>query len=151
MNNALGIIASILYLLAATRLGMLIFVSEDAPHQQAKIQALTMGAIALILNGILLSSPRFLKLMGTYQLAYRLDGFNNRDPQTCRKFSHHFLSIGRARTIIHFAISWSPHRRRNGRHGSESTYPALYPCLQPTYSCCFSGNASSISGISVKS
>lgn len=59
MNNALGIIASILYLLAATRLGMLIFVSEDAPHQQAKIQALTMGAIALILNGILLSSIIF--------------------------------------------------------------------------------------------
>ena len=59
MNNALGTIAFIFYLLAAARLGMLILANEDAPRQQAKIQAFTMGAIALILNGILLNSLIF--------------------------------------------------------------------------------------------
>ena len=59
MNTALAIIAFIFYLAAATRLGMLIIHSEDAPRQQAKIQAFTMGAIALIANGILLNSNIF--------------------------------------------------------------------------------------------
>ena len=46
MNTALGIIAFILYLLAASRLGVLIYASEDMPNQQAKVQAFIVGAIA---------------------------------------------------------------------------------------------------------
>ena len=59
VNIALGIIAFLFYLAAAARLGMLILASDDAPRQQAKIQAFTMGAIALIANGILLNSIIF--------------------------------------------------------------------------------------------
>ncbi|MEE8234491.1 MAG: cytochrome c biogenesis protein CcsA [Gammaproteobacteria bacterium] len=59
VNIALGIIAFLFYLAAAARLGMLILASDDAPRQQAKIQAFTMGAIALILNGILLNNVIF--------------------------------------------------------------------------------------------
>ncbi len=59
MNTALGIIAFIFYLLAASRLGVLIYASEDVPRQQAKIQAFSVGAIAIILNGFLLNSAIF--------------------------------------------------------------------------------------------
>lgn len=59
MNTAIGIIAFIFYLLAASRLGVLIYASEDVPRQQAKVQAFIVGAIAIILNGILLNSAVF--------------------------------------------------------------------------------------------
>ena len=59
MNTALGIIALIFYLLAAARLSMLILANEDTPRQQAKFQAFTMGAIALVMNGFLLNNIIF--------------------------------------------------------------------------------------------
>jgi ABC-type uncharacterized transport system permease subunit len=59
MNMSLGIIAFIFYLLAASRLGVLIYASEDVPRQKAKIQAFSVGAVAIILNGILLNSAIF--------------------------------------------------------------------------------------------
>ncbi len=59
MDTALGIIAFIFYLLAASRLGVLIYTDEDMPRQPAKAQAFVVGAIAIILNGILLNSVIF--------------------------------------------------------------------------------------------
>ena len=59
MNTTLGIIAFIFYLLAASRSGMLIYASEDVPRKQAKVQAFSVGAIAIILNGLLLNSAIF--------------------------------------------------------------------------------------------
>jgi len=59
MDATLGIIAFILYLLAASRLGVLIYANKDAPRQQAKVQAFIAGAIAIILNGIILNSAIF--------------------------------------------------------------------------------------------
>ena len=59
MDATLGIIAFIFYLLAASRLGVLIYADKDAPRQQAKVQAFIAGAIAIILNGIILNSASF--------------------------------------------------------------------------------------------
>ena len=59
MDTTLGIIAFIFYLLAASRLGVLIYANEDVPRQQAKVQVFIVGAIAIILNGVLLSSAIF--------------------------------------------------------------------------------------------
>jgi len=59
MDTTLGIIAFIFYLLAASRLGVLIYASEDVPRQRAKVQAFCVGAIAIILNGFLLNSAIF--------------------------------------------------------------------------------------------
>jgi ABC-type uncharacterized transport system permease subunit len=59
MNTTFGVIAFIFYLLAATRLGMLILADEDVPQNNAKTQAFVGGAIALILNGLVLNSVIF--------------------------------------------------------------------------------------------
>ncbi len=59
MNTAFGIIAFILYFMAAGRLGMLIYASESTSLKQAKIQVFIIGAIAIILNGILLNNVIF--------------------------------------------------------------------------------------------
>ena len=59
MDTTLGIIAFIFYLLAASRLGRLIYAGEDVPRKRAKVQAFSIGAIAIILNGILLNSTIF--------------------------------------------------------------------------------------------
>ncbi len=59
MDTALGIVAFIFYLLAASRLGMMIYANENADRQRAKVDALAIGAVAIILNGILLSSAIF--------------------------------------------------------------------------------------------
>ncbi len=56
MNTAFGIIAIIFYLLAATRLGVLALANEDIPRNNARTQAFVGGAIALVLNGLVLSS-----------------------------------------------------------------------------------------------
>ncbi len=59
MNTTLGIIAFIFYLLAASRLGVLIYASEESPRQRAKVQAFIVGAFAIILNGVLLNNTIF--------------------------------------------------------------------------------------------
>lgn len=59
MNTAFGIIAFVLYLLAALRLGVQIAANDDVPHSQVKVQVFTLGAIALTLNGLLLNNVIF--------------------------------------------------------------------------------------------
>lgn len=101
MNTALAIIAFIFYLAAATRLGMLILASEDAPRQQAKIQAFTMGAIALIANGILLNSIIFVS--GGLDL-----GFSNAWGLICWVIALVVLLVAIRRPVENFLVIFFP-------------------------------------------
>lgn len=59
MNTALGITAFIFYLLAASRIGIRIYANQNTPQYTAKLQVLSLGSIAIILNGALLNSIIF--------------------------------------------------------------------------------------------